>query len=51
MTRLALTAFTACLLAAPVMAAQGPAPVAGESAATVPGTVIAACPGKKRVDA
>lgn len=50
MTRLSLATFTACLLAAPVLAAQGP--VTSDTAAGPTSTLIVAqCPGKPPVNA
>lgn len=50
MTRLSLATFTLCLLAAPVLASQGP--TAADTAGPAPTTLIVAqCPGKPPVNA
>ena len=49
MTRLSLATLTACLLAAPVLASDGPATT--DTAGPAPTLIVAQCPGKPPVNA
>lgn len=49
MTRLSLATLTACLLAAPVLASDGP--TATDTAGPAPTLIVANCPGKPPVNA
>ncbi|WP_347137655.1 hypothetical protein [Paracoccus sp. SSK6] len=50
MTRLSLATLTACLLALPALASQGPA-TTEPAAGTSPTPIVANCPGKPPVNA
>ena len=50
MTRLSLATLTACLLAAPVLASQGPV-ATDQAAGPTPTLIVAQCPGKPPVNA
>ncbi|WP_207102270.1 hypothetical protein [Paracoccus shandongensis] len=49
MTRLSLATLTACLLAVPVLASDGP--TATDTAGPTPTVIVANCPGKPPVNA